>query len=799
MKSGKYTHSAFALLISIILIVIATIAIRYIHSYEQINIKNHVMTRLDSIARLINLWSDNFRSGAMLLAEEPKLVSLVDDYLAGNKSEQETGQILDQWLRAIYLGRGYEGHSIITPDLTIILASSPAYVGKQVASDISKKAILTAFAQGSSIGHISDSAYPVRNIDGSDQHNTIFQLGCARISKDSKPIAVLCLRQNPYHNFFAMMESGFSGETGEAYAVNTDGKIISPTRFNNTTRTSSFNQHLQARTPNKSYGRQHDNPQKISKSLTKAVALAIEKGASGYLDNYPDYRGINVVGAAKWIPELDMGIVIEQDINEVYGPYHFSRRAIVLLTAIAILLINILSMALFFNRKILALREERMQAFLNNFPGIVHMRDLNGNFLILNKMADKLIDMPAKKIIGTTGDLLPFPKNYIDKMWQDHKAVIKTGNVIISTEKTTSIFKMDYEWIKIIRFPVFDADQINITAVGTIIQDMTEQMHNAQELLKIRLNLERIVEERTRQLESARIEAEQAAQTKANFMANMSHELRTPMNAIIGLSHLATLVSDDPKLHSYLQRIHQSSSHLLSIINDILDFSKIEAGKMTLDYTEFSLEDLIDKVVGLVSNKANEKNIELLVHIDQEVPLFVQGDNLRIGQILINFCSNAIKFTNHGNIKINIRKTFENHDQLKLTFEVEDTGIGISESGIEELFTPFHQLDTSLTRQFEGTGLGLAISKNLIEKMDGQISVHSKLGSGSRFAMEIPFKKGYNHHISFYNESKNTGIENRKALIISRNVAVAENLHYTLNAFSIDASRWRILIIHCVF
>lgn len=786
MKSGKYAHIAFAILTSIILIVITTVIIRYIYNYEHINIKNQVMTRLESTSRLINLWNNNFRSGVSLLAEEPELVALVDDYLQGKKNADETHQILDQWLRPIYLSRGYEGHSIITPELKIILTSSPSYVGKSVATEVSKKAILKAFKEGLAISHIAESVYPVRNIDGTDNNNAIFQLGCARIMKNKQAIAVLCLRQNPYINFFAMMETGFSGETGEAYAINSNGNIISPTRFNNPERNAFFNKNLQARTPVKAYGRTHDDPHKVKKPLTKAVSMAIEKGNSGYVDNYPDYRGTPVVGAVEWIPNLDIGIVIEQDVSEVYGPYQFSRKAIIFLTIISILLINTLSLALFFNRKNLALREERMRAFLNNFPGIAHMRDLNGRYLIVNKMVDNILDITPQKILGTTGENLPFPQHYVNKMWKDHEEVIKTGNVIISTEKTESIFKMSYEWIKIIRFPVFDADQANVIAVGTIIQDISEQMQNAQELLKIRLNLERIVEERTRQLEVARIEAEQAAQTKANFMANMSHELRTPMNAIIGLSHLATLVSDDPKLHSYLQRIHQSSNHLLSIINDILDFSKIEAGKLTLDQTEFALEELIDKVTGLVANKAFEKGLEILVYIEPDVPLLVRGDNLRIGQILINFCSNAIKFTNQGFIKINIKKSFEDTTQLKLTFEVEDTGIGISETDIQFLFMPFQQLDTSMTRQFEGTGLGLAISKNLIEQMNGDVSVSSRLGSGSKFSMEIPFKIETCSSIHFYDEGQHTNIYHKTALIISKHSDVAENLCLMLNHLSVQ-------------
>lgn len=793
MKSGKYAHIAFALLTSLVLIVTTTIAVRYIHKHEQTNIANHVITRLDSISRLIKLWSNDFESGAQLLADDPKLVNLLKQYFDGKISQQEADELLNQWFRPIYLSRGYEGHSIISKEFTILLTSSPGYTGKQVASDVSQYAIKKALENGSAIGHISEAIYPVRNVDGTDHENVIFQLGCARVVHQGNALAVLCLRQNPYNNFFAMLATGFSGETGESYAVNRNGKIISPTRFDemeqHKTTEATFKKELYARVPSSTYRKEYNANSLSLRPLTQGVALAMEKGDSNYINGYPDYRGITVVGAVKWIPELDMGIVIEQDVDEVYKPYQFSRRAIIFLAGIAILLINILSFALFHGRKNLALREERMRAFLNNFPGVVHMRDADGRFLMANKMVEKLADMPLNKIIGKKEENLPLPKNYQAKMQEDHEKVLKTGQVIVSTQNTDTIFKMDYEWIKIIRFPVFDTEEANVTAVGTIIQDITEQVRNSQELEEIRLNLEKIVVQRTQQLETARAEAEQAAKTKANFMANMSHELRTPMNAIIGLSHLATLVSDDPKLHSYLQRIHQSSSHLLSIINDILDFSKIEAGKMTIDHIEFSVEDLLDKVAGFVSNKAEEKGLELLVQIDNDVPLFLKGDPFRIGQILINFVSNAVKFTKIGEVIIRVKKLEDHERKVKLCFEVKDTGIGISEEGIAQLFKPFHQLDTSLTRRFEGTGLGLAISKSLVEQMQGEIRVQSAPGTGSQFFMELSLEKCSNSTLPIYHESQIHHLKGIKALVICNNPSTQNILGYMLESLALDITQ----------
>ena len=791
MKLGKFVNAAFALFTSVALMVATSLSINYIYHHEQKNISNHVLTRLESITRLVNLWREDFLTGTQLLSQDPKLVSIVVDFTEGKIDQPTTTELLNQWLRPVYLSQGYEGHSIITDDYQVRIATSTGYVGTYVTNPVSRATIAKAFEQGTSISAITKSEHPMHNIDGTQVADGIFQLSCSRIMSGNKAVAVLCLRQNPHLHLFEMLASGFSGKTGEAYLVDDKGKIISPTRFSagnkRETQTPNLKKNLEAREPaNISRSGPTSIPNR-SRPLTKSVAMAIEKGESGFLNSYIDYRGVEVVGATRWIPELGMGIVIEQDVDEVYLPYNYSRRAIIFLSSAAILLINILSFALFQWRKKLAIREERMRAFLNNFPGIVHMRDEQGRFLIANKKADQMVDIRLIKQQGRGEDYLPFPAEYLRQMKEDHNSVLKTGEVIIRTQDASTINKMEYKWARIIRFPVYDAERSKITAVGTIVQDISEQIQNANALEEIRTNLEKIVAQRTEQLEQAKIEAEQAAQTKANFMANMSHELRTPMNAIIGLSHLATLVSDDPKLHGYLQRIHQSSNHLLSIINDVLDFSKIEAGKLSIDEKLFSLEELLDKVVSLVANKAFEKNLEFLIYIDKSVPKLLTGDSLRIGQILINFCSNAIKFTNRGEISIHISLQSQTENQFCLKFSVQDTGIGISTDGLTQLFTPFHQLDTSLTRQFEGTGLGLVISKNLIEQMGGKIWVESEEGKGSCFSMSLNFSKTQNT-TNFYDEFRSSALANTHAQIICEHKTLTNNIADMLDKLLINYS-----------
>ncbi len=411
------------------------------------------------------------------------------------------------------------------------------------------------------------------------------------------------------------------------------------------------------------------------------------------------------------------------------------------------------------------------------------IEDLNGNIVDLNYETENAYKFKREDLIGKPIKTLVPPEFHSQA--EELLERCKRGEKVRNIEGVR--WDCDKNNIPVLLTLSQLKDESGKTvAIATIAKDITSQKKVEAELEEERQNLERKVRERTEELSIAQHNAEAATIAKSQFLATMSHEIRTPMNAIIGLSNLALKTKLNPKQFDYLVKIDRSAQLLLGIINDILDFSKIEAGKLDIEQINFDLDQVLGTVSNLISQRAMEKGLEFAIYIDKKVPLFLIGDPLRIGQIITNFCSNAVKFTEKGEVVISVDVVRRVKDKVILKFGVRDTGIGLSVDQQKKMFKSFSQADQSTTRKYGGTGLGLAISKKLAELMKGEVWLDSELGLGSTFYFTAELGVQKDHENKEYTPA--IDLRGMKVLICDDNATAREILTEALETFSFNVT-----------
>ena len=388
-----------------------------------------------------------------------------------------------------------------------------------------------------------------------------------------------------------------------------------------------------------------------------------------------------------------------------------------------------------------ALDRERTfyRTLIDTLPDLVWLKDTEGFFVSCNRRFEALFGVEERYIIGRR-DHDFVAKELADFFRRNDMKVMECDGPSINEEEVVFASDGHRELLETTKVPMRDSNGKLLGVLG-IGHDITARRQAEIELEAHREHLQELVDKQTLDLLAAKEAAETASIAKSAFLANMSHEIRTPMNAITGMVYMLRRLGVSTEQAAKLDVIDAAGKHLLEIINDVLDLSKIEAGKFTLEDVPVRVDALVANVASMLGQKADEKGVAFRIESDW-LPQALHGDPTRLQQALLNYASNALKFTERGQITLRTRQIAETEDSLTLRFEVEDTGIGISGDALPKLFTAFEQADNSMTRKYGGTGLGLAITKKIAEVMGGTAGVSSTQGEGSCFWFTARLRKG---------------------------------------------------------
>jgi two-component system sensor histidine kinase/response regulator len=423
--------------------------------------------------------------------------------------------------------------------------------------------------------------------------------------------------------------------------------------------------------------------------------------------------------------------------------------------------------------------QRRLKDIIDFLPDPTLVIDVQGHVIAWNRAMEEMTGITAEEMLGKGDyayavpfygerrailiDLVLLPREELEQKY----AHIERKGSVLAAETYVPHLKGGGRYLYATASALHDSKGDVVGAIETI-RDITRRKAAEEELQK------------------AKEAAVAATQAKSDFLANMSHEIRTPMNAVIGMAHLALQTDLTPKQEDYLRKIQRSAHSLLGIISDILDFSKIEADKLRMESVDFSLEEVLDNVSTVVGVRAHEKEIEFLVSTPPDVPMALVGDPMRLGQVLINLCNNAVKFTEKGEVVVSTRVMEKGDEKVFLRFSIRDTGVGLTEEQKGKLFQAFTQADSSTTRKYGGTGLGLTIAKRLVNMMGGEIWVESEPGKGSEFFFTAKF--GLARKVPRRRMEPTLDLRGMRVLVVEDNASSREILQTLLESMTFTVS-----------
>ena len=693
-----------------LLLVLLTIAgLQTVRSKVAANNAAQFDARMKVIKDLLQYWQHRHLIAVRGLAELHDVQAWVVRRLENPGASVD--HYLAEHLRPLYLGQGYAGHVLFDGDLRVISDSNLTHRRSFALPELASDTLLRSQREGGAISRPFPAPVALLNPDQVFPAGTLMQMACGRIGIERSAAArppVLCLRL-ALDNELGPLLTRLEGPQTRVFAVDGEGtRLTSASRPSDAWRLS----------PGLSFGPGHDS--------------------ASYSEGYRDRNGVLVAGAALWLDELDLGLVVEHDLLPLYEAYRLGRNLILTLCALAVVLVVYLTLRTWRDRQHLAERESLYRQVLDHLPLMVRIRDPEGCVKLENE-AVRGSDVESWGRLdlrgsGRSSELPPLSQ----LVWEAQRETLLSGTLqerqFIS--RGTDQHQVDFRAYRLIAFPILD-NKGGLRALGSLAIEETEQARDRLALSELAADLERQVYERTAELVAAKDQAEAGAQAKANFLANMSHEIRSPLNAVVGLAHLARRSTRDAKVDGYLDKILKSAEHLQEVVGDILDFSKIEAGEMQIEQVAFSLLRLVESVVDIVWERASSKQLRLIVDVDPRLPGQFYGDPLRIAQVLINLMDNAIKFTERGSISLRVRLNEFHGRCCDLCFEVQDSGIGIPAEKLDEMFKPFQQMDDSIARRYGGTGLGLAICAELATLLGGNLIARSQPNIGSLFAFVV--------------------------------------------------------------